>query len=356
MSSKFCRIYQKGAEPDSAFLLVSGDILLYLNEKDKYAVKGNNFIFGASEIILNRNLNIQVNRLETAIMHDGCSIKKISPDKFIEGLQKYSFALNTSMFIAKQVLLTNEIINKSQNKLDSDKKSHKDICVEYFQIISAFKKEYEKRKLPWMKEILSKYELSLAFKQGEIFFKASEPVTMEGGEELDSKTKSYPSGSVLIEQGEQGNDMLILQDGMLDVVVNGQKVALIKEKGTPVGEIALLLGEKRSATLLAKNTAVVTRITKADLKELSQKDNSLFISIANSLAQKHYNNVLKIQDIEERLISQDLDSQSEEVKNEAKSRLKASSELGALKKELSEAVYHKKADYLKDSLSDFIDL
>lgn len=354
MNKKFCKVYNQGDISDSAFLLVEGDVFLYVNESDKYAVKGKNFIFGTSELFLKNNLGLPVSRLETAIMPNGCSIKRVSGENFVNSLEKYSFVLNSSMFIARQVLLTNELINKSSTQMKSGQQSNKDVCISYYRIISILKAEYEKRKLPWMKEILSKYELSLAFKQGEIFFKASEPVKMSAPEELDGKTKSYPQGSTVIEQGEQGDDMLILKDGMLDVVVNGNKVAVIKDPGTPVGEIALLLGEKRSASLIAKNNAVVTRISRSDLKELSKKDNSLFINIAESLSQKHYNNILKLRELNEKAVGEELDSNSEEKEKETRSRLKNSAELGALKKEISEIAYHKKADYLKEALADYI--
>ena len=52
----------------------------------------------------------------------------------------------------------------------------------------------------------------------------------------------------------------------IDVVINGEKVTTINEQGTVFGEMALLLNEKRTATLKSRNNVVLNRITKKDLK------------------------------------------------------------------------------------------
>ena len=46
------------------------------------------------------------------------------------------------------------------------------------------------------------------------------------------------------------------QAGSIDVEIGGNRVATIDKKGTVFGEMALLLNEKRSATLRAKNNTV----------------------------------------------------------------------------------------------------
>ncbi|MCM8761499.1 MAG: cyclic nucleotide-binding domain-containing protein, partial [Candidatus Omnitrophica bacterium] len=64
----------------------------------------------------------------------------------------------------------------------------------------------------------------------------------------------------------------------------GNRVTTISEPGTIIGEMALLLGDKRAATLRAMNNVVVTPIKKSDLKDIAEKESSLFLSIAISIA------------------------------------------------------------------------
>ena len=51
--------------------------------------------------------------------------------------------------------------------------------------------------------------------------------------------------------------MFILQSGTLEVSIAGRKAAVIEQPGTVIGEMALLLGEKRTATIKPVNTAVL---------------------------------------------------------------------------------------------------
>jgi CRP-like cAMP-binding protein len=62
----------------------------------------------------------------------------------------------------------------------------------------------------------------------------------------------YPKGSAICKECDQGDELFILQAGSLEVEVGGVKVATIDKQGTVFGEMALLLSEKRSATLRAK--------------------------------------------------------------------------------------------------------
>src|SRR5512133_1181089 len=57
-------------------------------------------------------------------------------------------------------------------------------------------------------------------------------------------------GDTLVEQGEEGHDMFLLLDGVLDVAVDGEVVAQVGP-GAILGERALLEGGVRTATLRA---------------------------------------------------------------------------------------------------------
>ncbi|MBN1499722.1 MAG: cyclic nucleotide-binding domain-containing protein [Spirochaetes bacterium] len=355
MSDKYIQLFRIDSDIDNAFLVVSGDVLLFLNESDKYAIKGANFVIGASELLLRNNIGLDVNRMETAVIHDSTKIKKISSKNFMESIKNYSFILNVSMVIAKQVVLTNNIISRFNKELTGGKTVYRISCIGYYKIISGIKEEYEKRKFPWLKEVLDKYESSVTFKKGEIFNREDASVKIIPSHDLDSKRSTYPKGSIICEEGKPGDSIFILQDGVIDVLVNGNRVASISEKGTSIGEIALLLGEPRTATLKAKNDVSLTKLDKSDLKEVAEKDINVLIGIANSLAQKHYNNVQLVKSLNDKKLEENLNSIDEEYKREIQSQNKCITSFGSLKREVSELIYHKKADFLQDRFTDYLD-
>ena len=66
-------------------------------------------------------------------------------------------------------------------------------------------------------------------------------------------------GQVLVQQGELGNEIFLLMDGLLSVDVDGTAVAEVAP-GAVLGELALLHGGRRQATLRAATACRVARI------------------------------------------------------------------------------------------------
>ena len=71
---------------------------------------------------------------------------------------------------------------------------------------------------------------------------------MRDGAELERR--SFAPGDALVKQGDEGRELFLILDGLVDVEVDGEKVAEIGP-GALLGEMALLEGGKRMATLLA---------------------------------------------------------------------------------------------------------
>jgi hypothetical protein len=68
----------------------------------------------------------------------------------------------------------------------------------------------------------------------------------------------YAPGAVVVEQGEPGDDLLLLLDGVLSVDVDGALLAELAP-GAVLGERAALEGGRRTSTLRAVTSAVVAR-------------------------------------------------------------------------------------------------
>lgn len=346
MSQDYIKLYSVDSDPDCAYFLSSGVVYYYASNVDKYAIKGQNLIVGSTELIMNNLLAQKTGRIETAVALKDSDIKRIPAEKFLSSMNSFSFLVNSSIVLAKQVLLTNKIINKNMDILDGQDKQLKELSVRYYKAVSLLSSEYNKRKMPWINDILKKHLGSLNFKRGEAFFKSQDSITVEATSQLSDRMIEYPRGSVICEENTTGEEMYILQTGSIDVEIGGNRVATIDRAGTVFGEMAILLNEKRTATLRAKNNAVLTVIRKSELKDAYEKQNDILKNITLSLAQRHYYNLIKISAVNKSLIDQTLDSEDGEDKKAGQVE-KLKIDLGKLRNELSDALFKKKAEFLQ---------
>jgi CRP-like cAMP-binding protein len=347
MSQQFLRLYDSGAQTDGAFLLSEGTAYFFINTVDRYSLSGKGMILGATELILSSD-GISTQRIETALAAQGSEIKRISREKFTEGLASFPFLMNISIVMAKQLVLTNQLLLRAQKSYSGKEDQRKSICIQYYNIVKDISSEYAKRKLPWLKEFLQKFEISLVCKEGEAHSRTLEPVKIEGGSALSGNLTEYAKDSLLCEEGTPGNEMFILQSGMIDVLIGGKPVAVISEPGTPIGEIALLIGEKRSASLRAKNTVIAAKLQKSDLAEISLKDISVIRMIALSLAKKHYQNVNKIGELTGKIVTKEINQTADAKSRESLKLTAMESELSSLRDALSEMVFKRKEPFLKE--------
>ncbi len=74
-------------------------------------------------------------------------------------------------------------------------------------------------------------------------------------------------GETLFKQGEEGKNAFIIVHGGVDVIVDGKKVGIMGE-GEVFGELALILEQKRSATIVSNKSTELISLSKRDLDEL----------------------------------------------------------------------------------------
>merc|ERR1719284_37114 len=82
---------------------------------------------------------------------------------------------------------------------------------------------------------------------------------LDENERMDIFDAMFPvnalPGEVIIHQGDEGDNFYIIDSGEVEVLVNGEKVVQISEGGS-FGELALIYGTPRAATVKATNTDV----------------------------------------------------------------------------------------------------
>ena len=101
---------------------------------------------------------------------------------------------------------------------------------------------------------------------------------MRGGAEPDIRT--FSEGDALVEQGQRGEEILLLLDGVVSVEVDGEPLAEIGP-GAVLGERALLEGGTRTATLRAVTRCKVAAISGMHL------DKDTLVELAKGRRREH---------------------------------------------------------------------
>lgn len=99
--------------------------------------------------------------------------------------------------------------------------------------------------------------------------------------------KTYKDSQIIIRQGEPGECMYVIQEGVVEIVHEsdqGEMQLATRGKGEFFGEMAIFEREVRSATVRAKGEARVLTIDKRNLMRRIQEDPSLAFRLLQSLS------------------------------------------------------------------------
>jgi predicted acylesterase/phospholipase RssA/CRP-like cAMP-binding protein len=95
-------------------------------------------------------------------------------------------------------------------------------------------------------------------------------------------------GETLVEQGAPGDSMYVLMEGRLGVHVGhpdgSETVIAVSEPGSAVGEMALLSGQPRAATVRAVTDAQLVRVTKEEFNRLAERHPQELADFARTIA------------------------------------------------------------------------
>lgn len=130
----------------------------------------------------------------------------------------------------------------------------------------------------------------------------------EERQKLSSSAKAnyFKEGRTIINQGDKGNSMYVLAEGLLSVFINSEikdkdaiKVGLITP-GQFFGEMSLFTGEDRSATIIADADSIVYEITKDALKPIIERKPALAVEFGSIIAERQSANLQKLEDFKNR--------------------------------------------------------
>ena len=106
--------------------------------------------------------------------------------------------------------------------------------------------------------------------------------------------KEMKAGEALIKQGDDGESLFVLVEGLLEVslqIEDKKKHLTFLRTGTFLGEMALLTGEKRSADVTSSTASLVGELTKDAIMPLAEKNPDILNKITAIVAKRRLSNI-----------------------------------------------------------------
>jgi CRP-like cAMP-binding protein len=97
------------------------------------------------------------------------------------------------------------------------------------------------------------------------------------------------AGKVLTKEGDAGREFMIIASGTASVRRKGRKVTTLGP-GDFFGELALLAGVPRTATVIAESDMVVEALNRAEFATLLDESPSIARKVLSAVAKRSYEN------------------------------------------------------------------
>nr|WP_246514696.1 mechanosensitive ion channel family protein [Neoroseomonas soli] len=111
------------------------------------------------------------------------------------------------------------------------------------------------------------------------------------------QARTLPPGAALVRQGEAGDSLFLLAEGALDIRIappgRAEFLAERLTQGAVLGEMSLLTGQPRSATVLAATEAVVLELRKEDLDPILRARPALLEGLTAIMAERQARNMAR---------------------------------------------------------------
>lgn len=100
----------------------------------------------------------------------------------------------------------------------------------------------------------------------------------------------YAKGETIVRENEEGSSLFVIIDGEVNVLINNHLIAKLKNNDF-FGEMSLLSGAKRNATVTANTECLLVEIDKNSFEEILKRHQELIEKLSTILAEREMKNV-----------------------------------------------------------------
>jgi len=101
--------------------------------------------------------------------------------------------------------------------------------------------------------------------------------------------KTYEDGEIIIQQGDEGNCMYVIQEGQVEVILEneGQEIKVgVRDPGEFIGEMAIFDRDVRSATIRSLGQSRVLTVDKKNFLRRVHEDPSLAFRLVEIMSKR----------------------------------------------------------------------
>lgn len=294
---------KEGDVSTEIYILMDGRLEVFKRDKrgrDKKIseIAGKSSIFGEVGAILKLPRTATIRAADHSIVQ-AIDVKKKSMDETI--LTQPRLGLSISLNLARYIKETNVALSKYTQFLTDIRKFCDEYLAYYYQKSKSMGDLYDQTHFAWAKAIFDKAKSHICYGMGEGVTRGQEvissapppppPPVTETQAQL-SGGRDFQPGETLCREGDEGREIFILQGGHLEIHIGGKKMADIKDKGSVIGEIAVLAGyatrkfETRSATIIAREASNVVVIDGTKLEAVITANPQLILFITRVLSER----------------------------------------------------------------------
>ncbi|MBQ8651386.1 MAG: mechanosensitive ion channel family protein [Alphaproteobacteria bacterium] len=136
------------------------------------------------------------------------------------------------------------------------------------------------------------------------------------------KRKSFKAGSTVCNEGDDGNSMFIIAEGVVDVYKkmniekDGQNIEHLENvemlvDGEYFGEMSILRNEPRAATIIAKTDLVLFEVERETIKEFAIKYNDFAEKLSIAMTERDIDNITTKEDVTTEMLQNKTDKIAE---------------------------------------------
>lgn len=100
----------------------------------------------------------------------------------------------------------------------------------------------------------------------------------------------YAKGETVVKQGGEGSSLFVIIEGEVNIIIDGHYIAKLR-KNDFFGEMSLLSGAKRNATVVANTECLLVEISKECFEEILKRHKELLDKLSTILAEREAQNI-----------------------------------------------------------------